>query len=128
VVARFLSPEWFDQLERLGEHMPADVPDQLVVDIEVQGAPGGEVRYQVVVGGGRAEVRRPGAPRRPPGARLMTDYATLAGMVSGELQPEEVLAGGRARVGGDVRVLMAVGERGGLVDLLPASLRAGTTF
>ena len=63
-MARFLSQEWFEELP--AEEDERDEPD-LIVEVAVSGAPGGDVRYQVVVRGERATVvaREGGVPAGP---------------------------------------------------------------
>jgi len=134
-VARFLSPEWFAELEAAaGTGSPAppgssgDIEAPLVVEISVAGAPQGEVRYQVVVEGDRARVVPPGAAFRPPRVRLAGDYATFAEIASGRLSPIEALSFGRAKVSGDTAALSADSSALAGHDLVPPPVRAGTTF
>lgn len=88
----------------------------------------GDVRYQVVVEGARARVLPPGAAFRPAQVELSSDYATMAGIASGQMSAIDALSLGRARVSGDTAALS--GERSGLagIDLVPPALRATTTF
>ena len=135
-VARFLSAEWFDELEAAGVHdgagAPRPEPGQppaapLVIEISVTGAPQGEVRYQVVVEGAQARVLPPGTTFRSAQVALSSDYATMAGIASGELSAIDALSYGRARVSGDTTALSAQPFVAGL-DLMPVVVRARTTY
>lgn len=138
-MARFLSAEWFAQLERGAGDVPAGPPlggqahepvppPGLVVEIAVADGPEGELRYELVVEGGMAKVRAGGTTRRQPQVRLVSDYATISGIASGRLCAPDALAAGRAKLSGDTAALFALaGDLAGL-DLLPSALRAATTF
>jgi hypothetical protein len=136
-VARFLSAEWFAQLERGAGDVQAgpplggqahEPPPGLVVEIVVADGPEGELRYELMVEGGMAKVRAGGTTRRQPQVRLVSDYATISGIASGRLCAPDALAAGRAKLSGDTAALFALaGELAGL-DLLPSALRAATTF
>lgn len=128
-MARFLSLEWFDQLEVAGyvalEGAPAG---QLVVEVLVADAPGGAVRYQVVLDDGHGLVLGPTQAERAAQVRLDSDYATLAGLASGSMSALEALSTGGARLSGDIAALNGAGRRLGALDLVPAALRASTSF
>ncbi|HTV11912.1 MAG TPA: SCP2 sterol-binding domain-containing protein [Acidimicrobiales bacterium] len=151
-MARFLTSEWFEELEaayqaeaegaaaakvaRAGAYRPGNAPGApgqaataaLVVEIFVAGAPQGEVRYQVVVEGERVRVVPPGAEQRTAQVRLRSDYATLAGIASGELSAIDALSLGRARISGDTGALGSRGTQLAGLDLVPAAVRARTVF
>jgi hypothetical protein len=154
-MARFLTPEWFAELEAAyaAEQGPSglagpgrgqgpgpgstgrtatptieDPGSPLVVEISVAGVPQGEVRYQVVVEGERARVVPPGGRFRQARAQLSSDYATMAGIASGELSATEALSLGRARISGDTGALSSGRSPLAGLDLLPAAVRARTTF
>jgi hypothetical protein len=104
------------------------VDPQLVVDVVVSGAPEGEVRYQLVVYGKRARIVSDESGFWPAQVELSSDYATMAGLASGNLSALDALSAGRARLSGDIAALsMRQPVLGGL-DLLPPPVRAGTTF
>jgi hypothetical protein len=136
-VARFLSREWFDELQvtRRDNHErpvgagPGPVgAAALVIDVVVSGAPEGEVRYQLVVDGERPTILSHKASFRPAQLKLSSDYATMAGIASGRLSALEVLSGGRARLSGDIGLLSSRQSAFGGLDLLPLPVRATTTF
>lgn len=137
-MARFLSAEWFAQLEHGAGDVPAALlggqaheavpPSCLVVEIAVADGPEGELRYELVVEGEMAMARAGGTTRQQPRVRLVSDYATVSGIASGRLSASDALAAGRAKLSGDTAALFALA--GGLagLDLLPPALRAATTF
>jgi SCP-2 sterol transfer family len=128
-VARFLSTEWFDELDVTSGRLRGDLgPPDLVVDVVVSGAPEGEVRYQLVVDGERARIVSHEDVFRSAQVELSSDYATMAGIASGNLSALSALSAGRARLSGDIGALSSAQPAFGGVDLLPPPVRAGTTF
>jgi hypothetical protein len=130
-VARFLSQEWFDELPALGnEPGRPGQPDQpdVVVEVAVTGAPEGDVRYQVVVRGQRTGVVSREAEFLPAQVEMKSDYATMAGIASGQLSALDALSAGQARVSGDIGVLSSTPSSLSSLDLVPAATRASTTF
>jgi putative sterol carrier protein len=124
-VARFLSREWFCELPPAGnEHGEPD----LVVEVAVSGAPGGDVRYQVVVRGEHAEVVSEEAAFLPAQVEMKSDYMTMAGIASGQVSPIDALSAGQARVSGDVGALSSNQPTLLGLDMVPATTRASTTF
>jgi hypothetical protein len=133
-----LSPEWFDEL---GEDElevsaaarsadPVDAPD-LVVGVAVTAAPGasgGEVRYQVAVKGPRAVVLTGPDACRTAQVVLSADYATLAGVASGQISPLDAMSSGWARITGNTSALSAHQSVLEALDLVPPSVRASTSF
>jgi hypothetical protein len=147
-MARFLSDAWFDEVslgaERLAEvHADAGAGDsasasgqtaaqrrapELVVEVIASGAPEGEVRYQLVMelDGPRLVWRK--EDFRASHVELRAGYETLAGIASGELSAIDALSAGLARVSGNIAAL-SVNQPGiGGLDLVPAAVRATTTF
>jgi hypothetical protein len=145
-VVRFLSKEWFEELDRTehGGSVPAvgtlgPAGDaELVIEVVVTGAPEGEVSYQLVLGerarvvppgaGRIALAARPGGEPQPPRVRFTGDYPTLAGIAAGELSAYEALLSGRARVSGEASRLSEHLSRFSGLDLLPAAVRTSTVF
>jgi hypothetical protein len=125
VVARFLSQEWFDELPA-ARNDPGE-PD-LIVAVAVSGAPEGDVRYQVVVRGEQAGVVYREAEFRPAQVEMKSDYATMAGIASGQLSPLDALSAGQARISGDVGALSSRQSTFSGLDIVPATTRAATTF
>jgi hypothetical protein len=135
-VARFLSREWFDELQATGDNEGRPVggatltagTGDLIVDVVVSGAPEGEVRYQLVVEGERPRILSHEASFRPAQVELSSDYATMVGIASGRLSTIDALSAGRARFSGDIGRLSSQQPALGRVDLLPPPVRATTTF
>ena len=124
-MARFLSQEWFEELP--AEEDERDEPD-LIVEVAVSGAPGGDVRYQVVVRGERATVVAQEGAFRPAQVQMKSDYATMAGIACGKLSTIDVLSAGLARVSGDIGALSGQQSSFSALDLVPAATRTATTY
>lgn len=131
-MARFLSAEWFVAFDRATEEAKGEGQPRLEgptaavsLEIVVPDGPEGEVRYQVVVEGESAGARWRRDDLGDADVRFVTDYATICGIASGRLAAVEALAQGRARVSGNTARLAGFAAP---VDLVPASLRASTTF
>jgi hypothetical protein len=124
-VARFLSQEWFDELP--AEQDERDEP-VLIVEVAVSEAPGGDVRYQVVLRGERATIVAEEGAFRPAQVQMKSDYATMAGIACGKLSAIDVLSAGRARVSGDIGALSGQQSTFSTLDLVPAATRATTTY
>ncbi len=149
-MARFLSDAWFDEVS-LGAERQAEAhgdggnagsrdrasaagqtaqggAPELVVEVIASGAPEGEVRYQLVMelDGPRLVWRK--EDFRASHVELRAGYGTLAGIASGELSAIDALSAGLARVSGNIAAL-SVNQSGiGGLDLVPAAVRATTTF
>ena len=70
------------------------------------GDPAGEVRYQIVLDGGKARVEV--GATEPPDISLRLPYDVAVRMTTGALSPQDALQTGALRVSGDVRRLGAV--------------------
>jgi hypothetical protein len=132
-MARFLSAAWFVDLAQArpgggadDRRHGADSVAGLVVQQIVTDSPDGEVRYWVRVDGRDATVW-PGQAERAD-VTFTEDYGTAAAIARGELSTQAALLAGRIRVAGDLSTLAA--RQDGLTDLdvLPPTVRAGTTF
>ncbi|MDQ6840761.1 MAG: SCP2 sterol-binding domain-containing protein [Actinomycetota bacterium] len=120
---RFLSPAWFDLATRDNE--PAADPAGVVLQQVVTGAPDGEVRYQVIIGDGRATIHM-GSPTEAD-MTFTSDYDTAAAVASGALSTETALSEGRIRVSGDLNCIDRHSEAFAGLDPM-ASVRAATRF
>jgi len=126
-MARFMSPEWFEQVA--AKQAPADCGP--AIDVVVTGAPVGEIAYRVVLGNDGAKIVAPGriaASKTPPQVRFAADYETVAAIASGKLPTYDALLEGRVRVSGDAAVLLAHLELLAGLDLIPPHVRQNTTF
>lgn len=124
-MARFLSEEWFAEVEGQQDG-PGDV-GELVVEQVVTGTPDGEVRYRVSAGPGGARVERVSAAGEAD-LTFTTDYATASAIAEGKMSAEAALVQGLVRVAGGLRDLTNHADLLRFVDLVPASVRASTTF
>ena len=146
-MARFLSATWFDDVARHSDGEPANVAagrvavtpvlTQVVTD-----TPDGEVRYQIVIEAGSLRVRATGdggvngiAAADREGAKEITDpltftsdYATASAIARGELSTQAALLEGRLRVSGNATGIAGHIEHFTAIDLLPAVVRATTTY
>jgi len=137
-MARFLSPEWFDEVARpdarpRGGAVERDA-DDLVLEQVVRDTPEGEVRYRVVVTAGTAYLEppatpaTPAAPASPADLTITCSWETAAAMAQGQLSAQTALMEGRLRVRGDMARLS--GRAADLVGLdpVPDDVRRRTTY
>jgi hypothetical protein len=131
-MARFLSAEWFGEIADQRPAEPAGEPG-LVLEQVVQGTPDGEVRYRVVVGGGRAHIEPAGDAQAPgripsPDLTIACDWPTASAMAQGQLSAQAALMAGRLRVRGSLaRLSGRVADLAGL-DPVPPEVRRRTTY
>jgi hypothetical protein len=125
-VVRFLSAAWFDEVQAAaGQAPPCEEPVAVLQQV-VTGGPDGEVRYHVIVAGGRA-VLIPG-PAAMPDATFTEDYATAAAIARGELTTQAALLAGHILVAGNMATLSARQDDLSGLDPVPATVRAETTY
>jgi len=125
-VVRFLSDAWFDAVEGAAGYARPEGEPVAVLEQIVTGGPEGDVRYQVVVAGGRAVLSR--GSGEIPDATFTEDYATAAAIARGELTTQAALLAGHILVAGNMATLSArQGDLAGL-DPVPPAVRARTTF
>jgi len=129
-VARYLSDEWFDEVNRAAADNGQLLTDTAGLDFAIQqvvtDAPDGEIRYTVRVRDGRVTL----TPGDDPTADVTftEDWDTARKLAAGELNAPTAFMTGRIRVSGNVSVLLdAQGSLQGL-DKVFADLRGGTTF
>lgn len=120
---RFLSPAWFDRVASDTDRA-AGQADVVLAQV-VTGTPEGEVRYQVIVGGGRATIAK-GSPAEAD-MTFTSDYNTATAIASGTMSTETALSEGRIRVAGNLSCLDSHAEALAGLDPL-ASTRAETLF
>jgi hypothetical protein len=133
-----LSPEWFAELRagELGAGPLEGVPDaaaapDLVVGVAVTSVPwaaAGVVRYQVAVTGPKAVVLAGPDACRTAQVVLSADYPTMAGIASGRISALDAMSSGRARITGNTAALSSHQAVLGSLDLVPALVRASTSF
>ena len=131
-MARFLSADWFDEIESASTSGAGSTdPDQrLVMEQVVTGTPDGEVRYLVVVEEGRTHVVRPSPGDTPTEAELtiICDWPTATAIAQGRLSTQRALMQGRLRVRGSPTALLRRGAQLAGVDPIPAAIRKNTTY
>lgn len=129
-MARFLSPEWFDEINQA-----ASAPDvaeavtpglRLVVQQVVTDGPHGEVRYAVRIEDGRVAVVAGDAP--DPDVTVTEDHDTATAVAKGELAAPVAFMTGRIRVSGDTRSLLTAQPALHRLDAVFASVRERTTY
>ncbi|MGH9128891.1 MAG: SCP2 sterol-binding domain-containing protein [Acidimicrobiales bacterium] len=112
-MARFLSPEWMDELTRAAagdDDLATAGP--LVLQQVVTSHPGEPAEpgdgattiYALCFGDGRLRVLPGGVAR--PDVTMITDYETAAAVNRGDLSPQAALLAGRVRVRGDSGALV----------------------
>jgi hypothetical protein len=133
-MARFLSPEWFAELEAptlegaLGNAVTRGAEPALLVEISVAGTPQGAVRYQVMLDRGTARVLPPGRLLAGPQVTVRADYSTWAGIASGATSALDALSQGSAKLSGDTSALFAQSPSLDGRDLVPPTARARTSY
>jgi SCP-2 sterol transfer family len=126
-MAEFLSPEWIGELDTAARRatLPTEI-GALVVEQVVRGGPRGEIRYHLRFADGGVRVHAGGAA--DPDVRFLTDYECAAAMHRGELNAQEALARGRAKLQGPLQGLR--GHEAALreVNDVFAVVRSTTTY
>jgi len=129
-VARFLSPEWFDDVNAAAasDDVSAAVTPglRLVVQQIVTDGPDGEVRYAVRIEDGKVAVV-PG-DAGDPDVTVTEDHATATSVARGDLAAPVAFMTGRIRVSGDTRALLTAQPALHRIDAMFASLRERTTY
>ena len=107
-MAAYLSPGWFDEVNRAAgaddEMASAIAGAAVTIQQVVTDGPGGEVRYWVRLRDGRFEAR-PGQADGPD-ATVTQSYDTAAEVSRGRLEVEAAILAGRIRLAGDVAALV----------------------
>ncbi len=128
-MARFLSPEWFDEVQRAtppGQAQPAGA-NPLVVEQVVTGTPEGEVRYVVVVGGSSPRIET-GPAGAEPDLTFTVDWPTACAVAQGGISTQQALTDGRLRVRGNLsRLAGRLADLNG-IDPVPPEVRRTTTY
>ena len=131
-MARFLSPEWFDDVrtDTEGAASGSDAPagDRLVLRQVVRATPDGDVVYHVTVEAGCVRILPPGEDAGSPDLTITTDWDTAAAIAQGKVAAQAALIEGRLRVKGNLAAIAshAAGLPG--LDPVSASARDRTTY
>jgi putative sterol carrier protein len=129
-VARYLSDEWFSEVNRAAADNAQLATDTAGVELTIQqvvtDGPEGDIRYTVKVRHGAVELAKGDDPSAD--VTITEDWDTAHRVASGELPAAAAFMTGRIRVGGNVGVLLDhQGSLQGLGQVF-ADLRQGTTF
>jgi hypothetical protein len=104
-MARFLTPDWLDELAALGsQHAPFDGVSAHV-EVVVSGGPDGDVKCALVFDDGRVAEARAGAATDAD-LTMTLDYATAVEIQQGTLDPSVAFMQGRSKAAGDTGVLL----------------------
>ena len=125
-MARFLSPEWLDDLVAAAAAAPGPDSPPITLQQVVTGGIDGDVAWSVTIGDGSVLVD-PGR-RDAPTITFTQDLATAAAIHHGELSAQAAFMTGRLRVGGDVRVLLERQADLASLDDVFGPVRLATTY
>lgn len=99
-----LTREWLDALRaHLASLDPVDSPERLALGQLVTGAPGGEVAYTLLVGGGERAELRDGLDAAT--VTVVATYEAARAIATGS-SASELLSAGRLKVRGDAGALL----------------------
>lgn len=132
-MARYLSPEWFDQVaQRAIAQAAGDVDDphndRLVLRQVVIDTPGGDVEYHVVVAAGTARIFPPGCDPGRVDLTITTDWGTASAIAQGTLAAQAALIAGKLRVKGNLATVSRHAASLAGLDPVPATVRSQTTY
>jgi len=129
-MARFLSPDWFEQVVRdqPAEEPEASADDRFVICHVVRDAPGGEVRYHVVVEDGEALIIPPQRDPGPADLTITSSWDTAAAIARGELAAQTALVEGKLRIKGNLTGVASHAASLAGLDPVPADVRRNTTY
>lgn len=98
--AEFLTDEWFATVAAAGAELPERPGLDVVVDVEVAGAPGGKVRYHEVWRDGRLVAVASG---KGDGATvtMVLKHPDAVALVRNEVSPDVAFMQGRFKIDGD---------------------------
>lgn len=125
-MARFLTPEWLDELQRAADKAEA-VPDaDIVVAHEVTDTPDGDVCFRFAAVDGRLTLTW--GTTADAHITLLEDYATAVTVARGELPAQQAVAEGRLKLRGDVGALVRNGAALAALGDLFRAVRDSTTY
>jgi hypothetical protein len=125
-VARFLTAEWLDALQRVADKTDLPVDANIVVGHEISDTPHGDVTFRFTAADGRIEL----AWATNDGAEitLVEDYTTAVAIARGELPAQQAVAEGRLKLRGDVGALIRNGPAMTALGDLFRVVRDSTTY
>jgi putative sterol carrier protein len=126
-MVRFLSPEWIAALDAAAGEAAVPAGVRLTIQqIVTDDGGGGDVRYYLVVDGGRLRVHSGEAERAD--LTLVQTRAVAAALCRGELNAQQALEAGRLKLRGDIGHLAREGKAlTALADVF-AAVRVATTY
>jgi len=128
-VARYLSPEWFDDLNATARSRPEPAPvDSAHLSLQqvVTGGPDGDVRYWVRLDEGKVTAGLGEA--ESPDAVISQSYDTAVGVVRGDTRVQAALMSGEIRLAGNIATLIDHQDALRGLDETFAELRARTSY
>ncbi|MCU1456032.1 MAG: hypothetical protein JWL73_124 [Actinomycetia bacterium] len=131
-MAAFLSPAWIAEMDAAARAAsganasPGRADSGLRVAVEVPDAPGGAVRYVMVVGAVGARVVA--GTDEPADVTLRQPYAVARRIHGGAANAQRILAEGTATIDGDLNRLAAAAPDLARLEDAFAAVRAATTF
>ncbi len=125
-MALFLSPEWIAALDDAAREAAVPAGVQLTIQQVVTGDAGGDVRYHLVLDGGRLRVH-PGEVEAAD-VTLVQSREVAAALSRGELNAQQALEAGRLKLRGDIGHLAREGKALTAVQDLFAAVRAATSY
>ncbi|HEV7685350.1 MAG TPA: SCP2 sterol-binding domain-containing protein [Acidimicrobiia bacterium] len=126
-MVRFLSPEWIAALDAAAGEAAVPAGVRLTIQLIVTDDGGGDdVRYHLVVDGGRLRIN-PGEAERAD-LTLVQTREVAAALSRGELNAQQALEAGRLKLRGDIGHLAREGKAlTALADVF-AAVRVATTY
>ena len=125
-MVRFLSPEWIAALDAAAGEAAVPAGVRLTIQQIVTDDGGGDVRYHLVVEGGRLRIN-PGEAERAD-LTLVQTREVAAALSRGELNAQQALEAGRLKLRGDIGHLAREGKAlTALADVF-AAVRVATTY
>jgi putative sterol carrier protein len=127
-VARYLSPEWFDEMSAAAAQFQPESPRDASVSLRqvISGTPFGDVNYVMTIEPTTVSISRDSDVNAD--VTFSQDYETASQLHRGELTTHDAFFQGRVRVGGHLNTLLDNADL--LQGIAPAfaSVRASTTY
>jgi hypothetical protein len=129
-MAVFLSADWIaalDDAARSSKTLAAQTSDvTLTIEQVVRAAPGGDVRYHIVIDRGAVRVQSGAAAT--PDLTFITEYGSACALASGRANVQEELVRGRFKVTGRIDRVAAHESALDALDDVFATVRASTSY